>query len=136
MRFPGDDHVVHLLVAIYVTHHMKRVRVFQAVQQFAAFLPAIGVEHHGIDLPDVGIDSVAQQQHLQQRNDQREKYRREITPYVQRLFIKYGAESAEHFTHAWPPLLSRRWPGSCTSIPRTHLPGWAPAGESPPPRCL
>src|SRR5438270_6164589 len=98
------------MVAVHVAHDVEGVGVFQAIQQFAAFLPSIGVENHGIDLPDVGIDSVAEKQHLQQWNDQRKKQSSEIAAHVQCLFVKNGSESTEHFTHGESPFLSRRSP--------------------------
>ena len=101
-RLAGDDHVVHVVVAADVAHHAKGVGIFQAVEQFAAFAAAVGVENHGVDLADVGVDAVAEQQHLQQRNNQGEKQRAEIATHVQRLFVKDRAESAENVTHGWP----------------------------------
>src|SRR5439155_13633621 len=99
----------------------------------AALAAAVGIEHHGVDLPDIGIDAVAEQQHLEQRNNQREKQRSEIAPHVQRLFVKDCAKPAENITHERPPT---EYSDSCASVRQRHLPGWVPADESQQPLCL
>src|ERR1700745_1347459 len=113
---------------------MKGVGVFQAIEEFAAFASTVRIENDGVDLANVGVNAVAEQEHLQQRNNQREEKRAEIPANVQCFLVKDGAESSKNITHVWPPSLGNpqdycRWPGSCRSIPRKHLPGWGRAGE-------
>ena len=72
---------------------------FSAIDEFAAFAAPVGVVNDRVDLADVGVDAVAEKEHLQQRHDQRKKQRPEVAAHVQRLFIKDRAESTKNITH-------------------------------------
>src|SRR5262249_30998126 len=92
-------------------------------------------EDDGVDLADVGIDSVAEQQHLQQRDDQREKKCAKVAPNVKSFLVEDGAKSSEDVTHVWPPWLRAppldcwNWPGSGMSARQKRLGGWGRGGD-------
>ena len=81
-RPAGNDGIVESIVVLNVAHDVKRIRVFQAIQQFPALAATVGVINHRVDLTDVGVDRETQNDHLQQRNHQREKERGRITADV------------------------------------------------------
>src|SRR6266568_231306 len=99
----GNDGVVQIAVIIDVTHDMKRVGVSQPIHQFAALAAAVEVQDHGIDLPDVGVNTETKHNHLQQRNDEGKEKRRGVTADMQDFLIKDSAETAEEVTHGRPP---------------------------------
>src|SRR5690242_21033028 len=90
------------MISFHETGQVERVRVAQAVEQFAAFAAAVGVVNGGVDLADVGVNAEAQQKHLQYRNNQRKKEGAEVAAHVQRFLVKDGAETAERIKHGWP----------------------------------
>jgi hypothetical protein len=81
---------------------MKSVGVFQAVDQLAALAAAVGIQDDGIDLADVGVNAETEDNHLQERNNEREKKRRGIAADMQDFFVKDSAETAEEITHGRP----------------------------------
>src|SRR6267143_141522 len=99
----GNDGVVEIAVVLDVTDEMKGVGVFQAVDQLAAFAAAVGIQDDGIDLADVGVNAETKHNHLQQRNDEREKKSRGVAADMQDLFVKDSAETAKEVTHGRPP---------------------------------
>jgi len=50
-RFTGNDHVIHFKVAVHVSPDAKGIGIPQPIQEFAAFLPPVGIENHGVNLP-------------------------------------------------------------------------------------
>lgn len=68
----GDDGVIQILVVLDVADQMKGVGILKAVEKFAALAPAIGIVDDGVDLADVGVDAIAEEKHLQNRDDQGE----------------------------------------------------------------
>src|SRR6267154_5661594 len=120
----GDDFIVQVAIVLNVAADVKSVGIFKAVDEFAAFAAAIGVEDDGIYLADVGVDAEAEDHHLQQGDHQRKEKRGRIAADVQRFFEEYGAETAEKIKHG-PP---RFPPDAYRLILRIHLRGWEPAG--------
>src|SRR5579859_1057454 len=102
-RFARDNHVVEVVIVFDVADDVKCVGVFQAVEQLAAFATVVGVVDDGVDLPDVGVNGEAEQEHLQERHREGEKERARVAAHVQRFLIKDGAETAEKVTHGRPP---------------------------------
>src|SRR6267142_2519185 len=64
-RSASNDFVVEVAVGLHVAANVKGVGIFEAVDEFAAFAAAIGVEDDGVDLADVGVDAEAEDDHLQ-----------------------------------------------------------------------
>jgi hypothetical protein len=102
-RVAADNRVIHIVIVFDVADDMKGVGVLQAIEKFAAFPSPIGVEHDGVDLPDVGIDAQTEKDHLQKRNDQGKKERSKIAADVQNLLVEDRAETAKGVKHAEPP---------------------------------
>ena len=102
-RAAGDDGVVEVLVVLHIADNVKRVGIFQAVQQFPTLLAAVGVVNDGMDLANVGVDREAKNGHLEQRNNQRKKQGRRIPANVQDFLVKDGGEAAEDVSHWRPP---------------------------------
>src|SRR5882724_8413036 len=125
-RAASNDFVVEVAVGLHVAANVKGVGVFKAVDEFAAFAAAIGVEDDGVDLADVGVDAEAENHHLQQGDHQGKEKSRGVAADVQRFFEEYGTETAEKVRHEQP----RFPPGAYRLILRIHLRGWEPAGES------
>jgi hypothetical protein len=82
---------------------MKGVRILQPVDKFAAFAASVGVEHHGVDLPDVGVDSVPEQSHLQDGNNQGKEEGGKVPSHVQDFLVKHRAATAKDVSHWRPP---------------------------------
>ncbi len=102
-RLSGNDGIVEVAIVVNETDDMKGIGIFQAIQQLAALTAAVGVKNHSVDLTDVGVNSEAKHNHLQQRNDEREEQRRRIAANVQDFLVKDRAEAAEKVTHERPP---------------------------------
>ncbi len=104
-RFPGNDHVVEIVVVFDVLDEMKRIRVFEAIEEFAAFASAVGIVNDGVDLADVGVNCEAEEKHLEQWHGQRKEKRARVTADVKGFLVENGANTAKDVTHGWPPVL-------------------------------
>ena len=99
----GNDGVVEVVVVVDIAVDPEGVGVFKAIEEFAGFAAAVGVVDHGIDLADVGVDAVAEKQHLQDGDDEREEEGGEIAADMEGFFVKDGAKAAERIKHWEPP---------------------------------
>src|SRR5258708_1901532 len=86
---PGNDGVVEIAIVLHVTDEMKGVGVFQAVDQLAALAAAVGIQHDGIDLADVGVNAETKHNHLQPRNDKRKKNNPRAPASLPNPLVKY-----------------------------------------------
>jgi hypothetical protein len=93
--FAGDDEIVQIVVVFDVTQDVKGIRVFQAVDELAAFAAAVGVINNGVDLADVGVHAEAQEKHLEQRHGEGKEECAGIAAHMQSFLIKDGAETSE-----------------------------------------
>src|SRR6267154_2122158 len=121
----GDDFIVQIAIVLNVAADVKGVGIFQAIDQLTAFAAAVGVEHDGIDLADVGVNAEAEDHHLQEGDHQGKEKSRGVAADVQRFFEEYGTETAEKVRHEQP----RFPPGAYRLILRIHLRGWEPAAN-------
>ena len=101
--FTGNNGVVEIVIGIDVAVDVKGVGVSEAIEEFAGFAAAVGVVNDSIDLADVGVDAVAEEKHLQDRDDEREEESGEIAADVQGFLIKDGAKTTERIKHWEPP---------------------------------
>ncbi len=102
-RFARDDEIVEVVIIFDVSDDVERIRIFQPVEEFAAFAAPIRVVDDRVDLPNVRVNAEPEQKHLQQRHRQREKKCPRIAADVQHFLIKDRPESAEYVKHAPPP---------------------------------
>src|SRR5258705_10269384 len=121
----GDDFTVEVAIVFDIAANVKRVGVFQAIDELAAFAAAVRIVDDGVDLADVGVDAEAEYDHLQQRNHQRKEECGRIAAHVQRFLEEDGTETAEKIKHGPPPFA----PGAYRSARRRRLRGSPRAGE-------
>ena len=105
--FTGNNGVVEIVIGIDVAVDVKGVGVSEAIEEFAGFAAAVGIVNDSIDLADVGVDAVAEEKHLQDRDDEREEERGEIAADMQRFFIEDGAKTTKGIKHGEPPARRR-----------------------------
>ena len=101
--FTGNDGVVEILVIVDETGEVEGIGITEAIEEFTAFTPAVGVVNDGVDLTDVGIDAIAEKKHLENRDDQGKEEGAEIPADMERLFVEDSAEPAEGVNHERPP---------------------------------
>src|ERR1700757_1982251 len=65
--FAGDDGVIQIAIIAHIANEVEGVGILEAVKKLPAFAAVVGVEDHGVDLADVGVNAVAQKKHLQNR---------------------------------------------------------------------
>src|SRR6266852_5557770 len=125
-RFAGDDEIVQIVIVFDVAEDVKRVGIFQAVNELAAFAAAVGVVYSGIDLANVGINAEAEEKHLQQRHGEGKEESARIAANVKSFFVKDGAKTAKNVKHERSPAAL----DACRSVRRRRLRGWERADES------
>src|SRR6266852_2081999 len=118
-RFAGDDEIVQIVIVFDVAEDVKRVGIFQAVNELAAFAAAVGVVYSGIDLANVGINAEAEEKHLQQRHGEGKEESARIAANVKSFFVKDGAKTAKNVKHERSPAAL----DACRSVRRRRLPG-------------
>ena len=87
----------HRIDALDFADHAKGLSVDEAIDKLATFRRAILIEDDQRHMLHVGIESVAERDHLHQRREKHEEQRHRIAPDDDEFLEQNCAESAERF---------------------------------------
>ena len=87
----------HFFQALHLSHHAKRLRVHETIDQLTALDSAIFVQDDRRHVFHVVVESVAERDHLDQRRKKHEEKRHRIAPDHDEFLEENCAESAKRF---------------------------------------